>query len=161
MCFVWIVYQLLCWLFGSDILHLRLHRSEQSGTLLACLLFCIIIIKTPWPESTRELYRPSDCRLSAKLVRTFVDRECHVVSVTDPYCRILGFLNRRRYFFFQVAPHLYSRGWVDPSSRPTTSQKINRTRDLWICSQELWPLDHRDGHYYYYYYYYYYYMEPG
>jgi hypothetical protein len=21
----------------------------------------------------------------------------------------------------------------------------NRTRDLWICSQELWPLDHRGG----------------
>jgi hypothetical protein len=22
---------------------------------------------------------------------------------------------------------------------------MNRTRDLWICSQELWPLDHRGG----------------
>jgi hypothetical protein len=36
-----------------------------------------------------------------------------------------------------------------PRSRPTTSQNIwyagNRTRDLWICSQELWPLDHRGG----------------
>jgi hypothetical protein len=27
-----------------------------------------------------------------------------VVGVTDPYSRILGFLDRRRYFFFQVAP---------------------------------------------------------
>jgi hypothetical protein len=26
---------------------------------------------TPWPESARELYRPSDRRLSAKLVPTF------------------------------------------------------------------------------------------
>jgi hypothetical protein len=26
---------------------------------------------------------------------------CHVVSVTDPYGRILGFLDRSRYFFFQ------------------------------------------------------------
>jgi hypothetical protein len=33
----------------------------------------------------------------------FADRGCHVVSVTDPYSRILGFLDRRRYFFFQVA----------------------------------------------------------
>jgi hypothetical protein len=44
---------------------------------------------------------------------TFADRGCHVVSVTDPYGRILGFLDRSRYFFFQVAPELYSQGWVD------------------------------------------------
>jgi hypothetical protein len=30
--------------------------------------------KTPWPESAIELYRPSDRRLSAKLVPTFADR---------------------------------------------------------------------------------------
>jgi hypothetical protein len=30
-------------------------------------------------------------RLSAKLVLTFVDRGCHVVSVTNPYGRILDF----------------------------------------------------------------------
>jgi hypothetical protein len=29
---------------------------------------------------------------------TFADKGCHVVSVTDPYGRILGFLDRRRYF---------------------------------------------------------------
>jgi hypothetical protein len=29
---------------------------------------------------------------------TFADRGCHVVSVTDPYGRILGFLDRSRYF---------------------------------------------------------------
>jgi hypothetical protein len=52
----------------------------------------------------------SDRRLSAKLVPTFADRGCHVVSVTDPYGRILGFLHRSRYFLFQVAPQLYSRG---------------------------------------------------
>jgi hypothetical protein len=31
-----------------------------------------------------------------------------VVSLTDPYGRILGFLDRSRYFFFQVPPQLYS-----------------------------------------------------
>jgi hypothetical protein len=46
----------------------------------------------------------------AKLVPIFVDRGCHVVSVTDPYGRILRFLDRSRYFSFQVAPQLYSRG---------------------------------------------------
>jgi hypothetical protein len=70
--------------------------------------------KTPWPESTSELYRPSDRRLSAKVVSTVADIGCHVVSVTDPYGRILWFLGRSPYFIFQVAPQLYSRGWVDP-----------------------------------------------
>jgi hypothetical protein len=42
----------------------------------------------------------------------FYDRGCHVVSVTDSCGRILGFLDRSHYFFFQVAPQLHSRGWV-------------------------------------------------
>jgi hypothetical protein len=50
--------------------------------------------KTPWPQSASKLYRPSDSHLSAKLVPTFANRLCHVVSVTDPYGRILGFLDR-------------------------------------------------------------------
>jgi hypothetical protein len=56
----------------------------------------------------------SDCRLSAKLVPTFVDRGCYVVSAANPYGRNLGFLDRSRCGFFQVAPQLYSRGWVHP-----------------------------------------------
>jgi hypothetical protein len=44
--------------------------------------------------------------LSAKLVLTFEDRGCHVVSVTDPYGRNLRFLDRSSYFFFRVAPQL-------------------------------------------------------
>jgi hypothetical protein len=60
--------------------------------------------------SLSELYRPSDRRLSAKLVLTFADRGFHVVSVTDPCGHILGFLDWSRYFFFRVAPQLYSRG---------------------------------------------------
>jgi hypothetical protein len=66
--------------------------------------------ETPWPELASDLYRPRDRRLSAKLVPAFVDRRCHVVSVTDPYDRILDFLDRSPYFFFQVAPQFYSRG---------------------------------------------------
>jgi hypothetical protein len=44
----------------------------------------------------------------AKLVPTFADSGCRVVSTTDPHDRILGFLDRSRYCFFQVAPQLYS-----------------------------------------------------
>jgi hypothetical protein len=54
--------------------------------------------QTPWSESASELHRPSDRRLSAKWLPTRADRRCHVVSATDPSGRILGFLDRSRYF---------------------------------------------------------------
>jgi hypothetical protein len=61
-----------------------------------------------------------------------------------------GFLDRSRYCPFQIAPQLSSRGWVEPVSDPLLLRKSgsvgNGTRDLWICSQELWPLDHRSSH---------------
>jgi hypothetical protein len=46
-----------------------------------------------------------------------------MVSVTDPYGGILGFLDRSRYFLFQVAPQLYSRGLVDPVPDPLLLSK--------------------------------------
>jgi hypothetical protein len=49
-------------------------------------------------ESVSELHRPSTRRLSAKLVPTFADRGCHVVSVMDPYGHILRFLDSSHYF---------------------------------------------------------------
>jgi hypothetical protein len=45
-------------------------------------------------DTKLKLRCPSDCRLSVKLVPTFADRKCHVVSVTDPFFCILGFLDR-------------------------------------------------------------------
>jgi hypothetical protein len=79
-----------------------------------------------------RLLKISDHPLSAKLVPTFADRGCHVARVTNPYGRILSFLDRSRYFFFQVAPQLYSRGWVDPVPDPLLLRKSssagNRTQ---------------------------------
>jgi hypothetical protein len=87
--------------------------------------------------------------MSAKSVPTFADKGCRVVNATDPHGRILGFLDRSSYYFFQVAPHFYSRGWVAPVPDPLLLRKSgsagNRTRNLWICSHELWPLDHIGG----------------
>jgi hypothetical protein len=61
----------------------------------------------------------------------------------------LGFLDRSGYFFIQVASQLSPRGLVDPVPDPLLLSKSgrvgNRTRDLWISSQKLWPLDHRGG----------------
>jgi hypothetical protein len=94
----------------------------------------IIHILTPWPEYASELYRPSDRHLSEKLLPTSAYRGCNVVSVTDSYGRILGFLDRGRNIFFQVAFQLYSRGWVDPVSDPLLLRKSgsagNLTRDI-------------------------------
>jgi hypothetical protein len=55
---------------------------------------CTWSILSPSHESASELYRPRDRRLSAKLVPTYADRGWHVVSVMDPYGRILGFLDQ-------------------------------------------------------------------
>jgi hypothetical protein len=67
--------------------------------------------------------RPSGRRLLAKLVPTFADRGCHVVSATIPAAVNLSFLDRSRYFFVQVAPQLSSRGWVDPVPDPLLLRK--------------------------------------
>jgi hypothetical protein len=102
------------------------------------------------PEFASELYRPSDRRLMAKLVPTFGDRGCCVVSAKDPQGRILDFLDRCSYYLFQVAHKLYTGGWVGPVPDPLLLRKSGiariRTLDLWIYSQVLWPLDHRGGH---------------
>jgi hypothetical protein len=105
-------------------------------------------IQTPLPESTSELCRPSVRRLSTKLVSTFADRGCRVVRVIDPYGRILDFLDRSHYFFFQIAPQLCSRGWMDPVPDPLHRKSGSigsRTRDLWICSLKSSSLDLRGG----------------
>jgi hypothetical protein len=44
-----------------------------------------------YTDRATAVCRRSDCQL-------FADRGCQVVSVTDPYGRILGFLDRSRYF---------------------------------------------------------------
>jgi hypothetical protein len=53
----------------------------------------------------------------------------------------LGLLDRIRYVFFQAAPHLSSRGQVDPLPDPLLLGKFgdagNPTRELWIYGQEL------------------------
>jgi hypothetical protein len=66
--------------------------------------------QTAWPEFASELHRPSGRSLPTKLVATFANKGCHVVSVTDPYVRNPGFLEGEQLFFFQVAPNVYSRG---------------------------------------------------
>jgi hypothetical protein len=67
------------------ILHRITHHTKQNSTQNYLLTYSVALV---------ELYRTSARRFSAKLVPTSADRGCHVVSVTDPYGRILGCLDR-------------------------------------------------------------------
>jgi hypothetical protein len=118
--------------YSGEILWTLSMESVLCGTRWSFVMFTEQNKQSPWPESVSELYRLNDRLFSAKLVPTFAHGGCHVVSAADPYGRILGFLNRSRYFFFQAAPRLYSRGWVDPVPDPLLLRKSgsagNRTR---------------------------------
>jgi hypothetical protein len=67
----------------------------------------------------------------------------------SPRPLISVFYTRSRYIYIKLAPQLHTRGWVDLVPNPLLLRKSdsagNLTADLWICSQELWPLDHRGG----------------
>jgi hypothetical protein len=98
-------------------------------------------------ERTIPTERPPPVgEVSANFLRT---EGCHVVSATDPHGRQCLFSGPEPLLFIQVAPQLTSRGWVDPVPDPLLLRKSgsagNRTRDLCICSQKLWPLDHGGG----------------
>jgi hypothetical protein len=68
--------------------------------------------------SANELYRPSDRRLSAKLVPSFANRGVRCVQCNGSPWPCSQFLDRSLYFLFQISPQLYSRDWVDPVPDP-------------------------------------------
>jgi hypothetical protein len=53
----------------------------------------------------------------------------------SPYGHNLCFLDRSRYFFFQVAPQLYSRGWVDSLHLTKFGSAGNRTWTSWSVAR--------------------------
>jgi hypothetical protein len=93
------------------------------------------------------MYWASCFRITHKSTRTpYPYCSVSVVSVTDSYGRILGFLDRSRYCFFQASPQLYSRGWVDPVPDPLLLRKSgnagNRTRTSGFAARnsDYWTL---------------------
>jgi hypothetical protein len=72
-------------------LNLAMQEISDHDSMLTYTLSCygIKTKKTKFRGlwSASELYRPSDRRMSAKLVPTFAGRGCRVVSATDPYGR--------------------------------------------------------------------------
>jgi hypothetical protein len=80
-------------------------------------------------ERTLPVERPL---LVGEASANFADRKCRVVSGADPYGRILGFLGRSRYFFFQTPPQLYS--LVVPRFGPDVTEERK-----WLTIQGLEP----------------------
>jgi hypothetical protein len=69
---------------GDIFLSKALQQFQEHMPLGLCVKFGGTLNKIPWPESASELYRPSYCSFSTKLVPTFADRGFHVINVTDP-----------------------------------------------------------------------------
>jgi hypothetical protein len=69
-------------------------------------------IPTAWPP------------LVGEVSANFLDRECRVVSATDPHGRIFGFLDPEPLFFHSSSSSVILTRLSGPRSRPTTSHKI-------------------------------------
>jgi hypothetical protein len=79
--------------------------------------------QTPWPESSIELFRPSYSGFSAKLVPTFEDKWCPVVSVPDPQA-VFSVTRPEPLLFLSSSSSIVLTKLSGPRSRSTTSQKI-------------------------------------
>jgi hypothetical protein len=106
---------------------------EPAFTSYSCLFRNSLRLSASNTFIVRERTIPTERPpLAGKVSANFVGTACHVISLTDPYSSVLDFLDRNWYFFFQVAPQLYSRGWVDPVSDQLLLRKSgsvgNRTR---------------------------------
>jgi hypothetical protein len=102
--------------------------SPVQRVTYACLELCGLFYNV---ASTRNVHRTMAASgrgifevLYRQFVPTFADRGCHVVSVTDPYADILGFLDRSLYFFFQNSSSIVLTMLSGPRSRTATFQKI-------------------------------------
>jgi hypothetical protein len=81
------------------------------------ILLHLHLIKKNFVALAREKTIPAERPpLGCASVPSFAYRGCCVVSAMDPHGRILGFLDRGRYYVFHVAPQLSSRGWVNPGN---------------------------------------------
>jgi hypothetical protein len=98
-----------------------------------------------------ELYRPCEGRMSRKLVPIFADRGVSRCQRGGSLWQYSRFSRPEQLLFLPSSSSVVLTSMSGPRSRPTTSEKIWKRResnsDLWICSQEVWPLYHRAGPY--------------
>jgi hypothetical protein len=76
-----------------------------------CFSFCSCCVIKHLKHKTNKLRgHSSPENYTERATAAFADRKCCVVSTTDLHGRFLGFIDRSRYYFFKVAPELYSPG---------------------------------------------------
>jgi hypothetical protein len=111
---------------ASDLADLPLPQRDRADSFVQewHMLFRSCTSLTPWPQSASELYQPSDCRFSAKLVLTFADRECRVVSSADPLRSHSRCSRLEPLLFFSSSSSVVLTRVSGPRTRPTTSQEI-------------------------------------
>jgi hypothetical protein len=100
------------------------------------------------PQANYTDWETATCRRN--VVPTFVDRgvsRCQHGG--SPTVVNLSFLDWSRYFSFKSLLIYRHNGWMDQVSDilllRISGSDGNRTRDLWVCSQEVWLIDHRSG----------------
>jgi hypothetical protein len=81
-------------------------------------------IKTAWPHSTSELYRPRDRCLSVKLEPTFFGQRVSLGQRIGSRGRYFRFSTPELLLFFSSSSSIVHRRLSGPHSKPTTSQKI-------------------------------------
>jgi hypothetical protein len=98
---------------------------------------------------TSEIDRRRDCRVSAKLVPTSSDRGVPRSQRCGSSTAVISLYNPEPLLFLSSSSSIVPTRLSGPRSRSTNSQKIweclELYSDLWICGQELWPLDRRCG----------------
>jgi hypothetical protein len=122
------------------------HNSKGLCGLFLPFTFLFTIKTQPCGFSPQANYTERPPLVGEVSANFFVYRGCRVVSDTDSHGCNLGFLDPELLLFHSSSSSI----WVDPVPDPLFLRKSgsagNRTRDLWISSQELWPLYHRGGH---------------
>jgi hypothetical protein len=97
--------------------------------------------QTRWLLARKRIIPTERSLRRAKLLPTFVDTGCYVVSSTGPHSRYSRFSRPEPLLFIQVSRQSSSRGSVDSVLDTRLFRKSgcagNGIRDFWICSQEL------------------------
>jgi hypothetical protein len=104
--------------------------------------------QTPWPLVRKRTIQTERSQRPSKLMPTFAGRGSCVVNTSDPYGRESLISRAEQLFFLSCSSSIILTKLSGPRSTTTAYQKMwNRSGDLWICSQEFWPLDYRGGHF--------------
>jgi hypothetical protein len=118
-----------CWVMHpvarvSVNIYRNLRTQQMSVFVLLCTSYTTCFGPYWWPESENELYRLSDCRLSAMLEPTFADRGVPRGQRDGPLRPYSRFSRPEPLLFLPSSSSAVLTRLGGPRSRPTTSQKI-------------------------------------